>query len=60
MGIGTSTATKFETSTPFIIERVIGPGIMVGINKHGESIKINDDYYPLKDVIKVNNRLEYE
>lgn len=59
MGIGTSTATGMATSIPFNIERMIGPGIMVGVNRNGELIKIDDDYYPLKDVIKVNNRLEY-
>ena len=53
--IGRNTMSR---STPFIIERLIGSGIFVGVNKKGESIKINENYYRLKDVVKVNNRLE--
>jgi len=40
---------KTSSLTPFII----------GVNRNGESIKINNDYYPLIEVIKVKNRLEY-
>ena len=57
MGVASSTATKF--STPLLIERIIAPGIIVGVNKNGEQLKINDNYHNLVEVVKVNNRLEY-
>lgn len=57
MGIASSIVTKM--STPFLIKRIIGPGIIVGVNKNGEQLKLNDSYHNLVDVVKVNNRLEY-
>ena len=59
MGLFWSSTNQVTNFGPFVIERMIGPAIMVGVNKHGELIKIRDQYYKLIDAHRVGSRLEY-
>ncbi len=58
MGLGNS-KQQLSHYSPFTIERIIGPDIMVGINRHGELIKIKDQYFKLLDAHRVGSRLEF-
>lgn len=62
MGNSSSTITdlnKTVSNSPLIIERIISPNILVGVNKFGEIIKIDDKYYKLENTYVVGNKIEY-
>ncbi len=62
MGIANSIEKNVNTieNTSLVIERIINPNIWIGVSKMGETIKINDNYYPLVKTIKYSNKIDYE
>jgi hypothetical protein len=56
MGLFTS---KSINQTTFSEERIIAPGIYVGIFANSEAIKIDNKYYKLISTNKIDNKIEY-
>ncbi len=61
MGVASSyLANANINSINLNIERIISPTIYVGVSKLGETLKYNNNYYPLVNTIKYNNKIQYE
>lgn len=51
--------TKTFNNNTLSIERMIGPGISLGVNPNGEQLKFNNKCYKLINTNKKGNKLEY-
>ncbi len=60
MGLTTSSFATNTNQVTLRIERIISPTIYVGVSKLGETLKYNNNYYPLVNTIKYNNKIQYE